>query len=293
MKRRPVGRDLGLSARMAIALGFLAATYVGLVLGFAGVLLLLPQFALYWVVVGFALVVTFVAHYETATSFLLGAVGARLLEPDERPHLHQQVERLATLAGIPPPRIAFADTESPNAFAVGLTRRHAVVVVTAGLCHRLHPEELEAVLAHEVAHLAHRDAAVMTAVAVPRRFGEVVVGRSATDLLGLVWLVVWPLGLIPLGLGTALTLTMSRYREFAADRGGALLTGAPEQLMSALQRLTDDAIAMPHGDLRAANAFCIVSTQAHPFRLFADHPPLDARLAALAEIAREMGRPVS
>ena len=143
-----------------------------------------------------------------------------------------------------------------------------------------------------MAHLANRDAAVMTAVSAPRVLGEVVVGESTTNL-GLLWIVGWPLGLIPLGIGTGLTQTVSRYREFSADRGSAILTGQPEQLMSALVKLSRSAAAIPHGDLRTANAFCIVSTHAHGFSLLSDHPPIEKRLAALAEIAREMGKPVS
>ena len=164
--------------------------------------------------------------------------------------------------------------------------------MTQGLLDRLDVKELEAVLAHEVAHLAHRDASVMTAVSAPRVLGEVMVGESSSTL-GLLWLVGWPLGLMPLGIGTGLTLTVSRYREFSADRGSAILTGTPGHLMSALVKLADHAAEIPHEDLRAANAFCIVSTEAHAFSLFSDHPPLERRLAALAGIAREMGKPVS
>ncbi|MDP9262115.1 MAG: M48 family metalloprotease, partial [Actinomycetota bacterium] len=161
-----------------------------------------------------------------------------------------------------------------------------------GLMEALTDAELEAVLAHEISHLANRDAAVMTAVSAPRLLGEVVVG-GAGEGRGLIWLVAWPLGIVPLALGTALTLMVSRYREFAADRGSALLTGAPEQLMSALEKLSGHAIEIPHADLRAANAFCIVSTETKRFALFSDHPPLEKRLAALAEIARELGKPAS
>lgn len=145
-------------------------------------------------------------------------------------------------------------------------------------------------LAHEIAHLVNRDAAVMTAVAAPRMLGQVLIGDAGGTWLGLVWLVIWPLGLPVYAIGSLLTLTVSRYREFAADRGSAILTGAPEQLMSALQKLSLHAVEIPHEDLRAANAFCIVPTEASILALFSDHPPLEKRLAALAAIVRELGK---
>jgi heat shock protein HtpX len=213
--------------------------------------------------------------------------------PIERDHgVHSMVERLAGLAGISSPRVAVAATAGPNALAVGLWQRGSTIVLTQGLLDLLDERELEAVVGHEIAHLAHRDAAVMTAVSAPRVLGEVVVGEAGSNA-GLLWLVGWPLGLIPLGIGTALTLTVSRYREFSADRGSAILTGAPEQLMNALVKLAGNAQEIPHEDLRAANAFCIVSTGAHRFSALSDHPPIEKRLAALSEIAREMGKPVS
>jgi heat shock protein HtpX len=213
--------------------------------------------------------------------------------PIERDHgVHSMVERLAGPAGISSPRVAVAATVGPNALAVGLRQRGSTIVLTQGLLDLLDERELEAVIAHEIAHLAHRDAAVMTAVSAPRVLGEVVVGEAGSSV-GVLWLVAWPLGLIPLGIGTALTLTVSRYREFSADRGSAMLTGAPEELMSALVKLAGHAADIPHEDLRAANAFCIVSTGAHRFSALSDHPPVEKRLEALSEIAREMGKPVS
>lgn len=133
----------------------------------------------------------------------------------------------------------------------------------------------------------------MTAVAAPRVLAEVMIGGAGSSLIGLVWFLIWPLGIPVYVVGTLLTLTVSRYREFAADRGSAMLTGAPAQLMSALEKLSSHATGVPHEDLRSANAFCIVPTEAALIALFSDHPRLEKRLAALAEIAREMGKPVS
>jgi heat shock protein HtpX len=223
----------------------------------------------------------------------LRSLGVDVILAHREHWLREAVERLSTLADIPVPQVAIAETAASNALAVGFRRRESTLVVTRGLLEVLEPAEVEAVVAHEVAHLAHRDAAVMTAVSAPRVLGEVVVGGAATETRGMLWMFLWPLGLLPLAIGTMLTLTVSRYREFAADRGSALLTGAPEQLMSALQKIAGHAAEIPHEDLRVANAFCIISTEAQRFTLFADHPPLEKRLAALASIAREMGRPVS
>jgi heat shock protein HtpX len=160
------------------------------------------------------------------------------------------------------------------------------------LLHRLNRRQLEAVLAHELAHVVNRDAAVMTAVSLPRTLGALLVGGPDWGIV--LWLVVWPLGLPLWAIGTLLTLTVSRYREYAADRGSAILTGEPEQLMSALQILTRSAPSIPSDDLRdlaAVEALCIVGTGGRRIELLMDHPPLEKRLAHLAEIARELGRP--
>lgn len=292
MQRREVGRDLGLSCRMAIALVLLVASYLAIVALVAFLIAYNPKYWWLWSLAGGAVAIALGNRYRGGGEAILRSLGAEF-EPTERDHdVRVTVNRLAALAGIDPPRVAVAETPGPNALAVGLRQRSSTVVVTRGLVELLDPQELEAVIAHEVSHLANRDAAVMTAVSAPRVLGEVVVGESGSTL-GMLWLVGWPLGLIPLGLGTGLTLTVSRYREFAADRGSALLTGSPAHLMSALVKLSAHAREIPHADLRTANAFCIVSTEAHVLSLLSDHPPLEKRLAALAEIAREMGTPVS
>jgi heat shock protein HtpX len=276
---------------MVLALLLLLATYAGIVAAAVGWLVSYrPHYALYWIAVGVGLSVSIAARYRSASGSLVRTVGAREATREDHADLLDAVGKLATLAGVPAPRLYVAPTDAPNAFSVGLS---TAVVVTEGLLQRLDEQEVEAVLAHEIAHIAHRDAAVMTAVAVPRALGEVIITGPAETTPGLLWLVIWPLGLLPFGVGSALTLTVSRYREYAADRGSALLTGAPEQLMSALEKVSAHTSEIPHVDLRAANAFCIVSTEAQRFALFADHPPLEKRLAALSQMARELGRPVS
>jgi heat shock protein HtpX len=278
---------------MAVALVLLALTYLGLGFGVYALYRAFPGAWPYWIVVALALVVGLVGHYRNGGRVLLASVGAKVVEPGEERELAGTLHRLAGLADIPAPRLAIADTEAANAFALGLNQREAVVVVTTGLREQLTSAELEAVLAHEIAHIANRDAAVMTVVAAPRILGEVMVGGAGSSFVGLLWFLVWPLGIPVYVVGALLTLTVSRYREFAADRGSAILTGAPQQLMSALQKLVSQASEIPHEDLRAANAFCIVPTEATLLELFSDHPPLEKRLAALAEIARQMGEAVS
>jgi heat shock protein HtpX len=275
---------------MAIALALLAATYVAIVALWVFLIKSEPAYWWVWTLAVFGIAYALAGRYRGGGAAILRSLGAETM-PVQGDDVHAMVERLAGLAGIGVPKVAIAATPAPNAMAVGLSERDSTIVVTEGLLDALDDGELEAVLAHEVAHLANRDAAVMTVVSAPRVLGEVVVGESSTNL-GLLWIVGWPLGLIPLGIGTGLTHTVSRYREFSADRGSAILTGKPEQLMSALVKLSRSVASIPHQDLRAANAFCIVSTHAHGFVLLSDHPPLEKRLAALEELAREMGKPV-
>jgi heat shock protein HtpX len=292
MQRRPLGRDVGLTARMTLALVLLAGTYVGIIVGCGFLIAYRPRYEVWWLVALVAIGTSVATRYRNGGRVVLQGLGATITAASHESALRGTVNRLAALAEVAPPEVVVAETDSMNALAVGLRRRRSTLVVTRGLLEALDGSELEAVLAHEVSHLANRDAAVMTAVSAPRTLGEVVVG-GAGEGRGLLWLVGWPLGIVPLALGTGLTLMVSRYREFAADRGSALLTGAPEQLMSALQKLSGHATEIPHEDLRAANAFCIVSTEATRFALFSDHPPLLKRLDALAEIARELGKPVA
>ena len=275
--------------RMIVALVLLASTYAGVLALCVFLVWYRPSYAWLSISAFVALSFSFAARYGNGAKALLRAIGAEVRPEAADSPVRAAVGRLAALAGIPAPDVAIAETDSLNAFAVGLRRGGSTIVVTRGLVHALTAAELEAVLAHELSHLVNRDAAVMTAVSSPRTLGEVVVS-GAGEGFGLLWLVGWPLGLVPYLIGTGLTLTVSRAREFAADRGAAVLTGNPAALMSALQKIAGHAAEIPHDDLRAANAFCIVSTEAHRFSFLSDHPPLENRLAALAEIQRELGR---
>jgi heat shock protein HtpX len=309
MKRKSYGRDLGLSLRMLLTGGLLGALYVAfaLVLFYvlnAGLGLMLV------IVIGLA-----VFQYFTSDKIALAASGARVVSREEAPELHAMVERLCALADLPKPRVAVVDTDVPNAFATGRNPKHAVVAVTRGLWQRLEPREIEGVLAHELSHVANRDVLVMTLAsffamlaALLTRFGLYAGmfgggfggggGRSNNGNNQLpVWLIIVLVSAITYALSYILIRTISRYREYAADRGSALMTGAPEYLMSALQKISSDMLRIPQRDLREVagmNAFFIVPTnwRQQVGELFMDHPPLEKRLAQLERIAREMGRPV-
>jgi heat shock protein HtpX len=307
MKRKAYGRDAGLSLRMLLTTSMLGLLYVlfALVLFYvlnAGLVLML-------VIVG---VIAFV-QYFTSDKLALRAAGAKVVERDEAPKLHDMVERLSAMADLPKPRVAVIESDVPNAFATGRNQKHAAVAVTTGLWNRLDPKEVEGVLAHELSHIANRDVLVMTvasffamlAALLTRfglysgMFGGFGGGRDNNNNSVPVWLIILVVSIVTYFLSQILILAISRYREYAADRGSALLTGAPEYLMSALQKISSGITQIPQQDLREVegmNAFFIIPTnwRSRAGELFQTHPPLEKRLAAaLGEIAREMGRPVA
>jgi heat shock protein HtpX len=234
-----------------------------------------------------------------------------VVERDQAPELHAMVERLCAMTDLPKPKIAIVDTDVPNAFATGRNPKHAAVAVTNGLWRRLEPEEIEGVLAHELTHVINRDVLVMTIAsffamlaALLTRFGLYAGmfggwggSRDNNNNSAPVWLIVLAVSIATYAISFVLIRTISRYREYAADRGSAVITGAPEHLMSALQKISSEMFRIPQRDLREVegmNAFFIIpaSVKQRSAELFMDHPPLEKRLARLAEIAREMGRPV-
>jgi heat shock protein HtpX len=264
--------------------------YAGLVAMYVAICSIGLGWALGATVVAVALIVSAIAYYTAGDGFFLRSVGLPTQAPPAG--LEARVARLAALAELPVPRLLVVHSREANAFTVGLSPRTSSVVVTAQLCQRLDHDELDAVIAHELSHIANRDAALMTVAAVPRTIGHLLIsGRGDEDLAIVLWFFIWPLGLPILGIGSLLTLAFSRTREFAADRGAAIITGQPEALMSALTKLAGPHAA-PSGDLRAVEAFCIVPASSWRFELFMDHPPLEKRLARLAEMARELGKPV-
>jgi heat shock protein HtpX len=223
----------------------------------------------------------------------------------EAPELHAMVERLCAMADLPKPRVAVIDTDMPNAFATGRSPKHAAVAVTRGLWERLEPHEVEGVIAHELSHIGNRDVLIMTLAGffamlagLLTRYSIFFGGGGRDRGNGLpVWAVVLLVSIVTYIVSYVLIRTISRYREYAADRGAALITGAPENLMSALQKIASGITSIPQRDLRevqAMNAFFIVPTnwRSSFSELFATHPPLEKRLEALARISREMGRSV-
>jgi heat shock protein HtpX len=250
-------------------------------------------------------------QYYTSDKLALAAAGAKVVGPEDAPALHEMVERLCAMADLPKPKIAIMDTPVPNAFATGRSPKHAAICVTTGLWNRLEPKEIEGVLAHELSHVANRDVLVMTLAsffamlaALLTRFGLYAGmfggfggGNRNNNNGPPVWLIVLAVSILVYAISFVLIRTLSRYREYAADRGSALITGAPEYLMSALQKISSQMTMIPNQDLREVqgmNAFFIIPAglRTATSELFMDHPPLEKRLAALSEIARQMGRPV-
>jgi heat shock protein HtpX len=305
MKRRSYGRDAGLTLRMFTTTALLGLLYVV----FAVVL-----FSVFNVGLAPMILIIFVlafVQYYTSDKLALAAAGAKVVSREEAPELHDIVERLCAMADLPKPKVAVMDTPVPNAFATGRSPKHAAVCVTTGLWQRLDQKELEGVIAHELSHIANRDVLTMTVAsffamlaAMLMRFGMYSgmfggFGNNRDNQNGLpVWMIVLFVSMAVYAISFVLIRTLSRYREYAADRGSAMITGAPEYLMSALQKISSQMTLIPQQDLRQVegmNAFFIIPARAKGAmaEMFMDHPPIEKRLAALAEIAREMGRPVA
>jgi heat shock protein HtpX len=214
------------------------------------------------------------------------AADGREVGPDEAPELHAIVERLCVVADLPKPRIVVEDEAQPNSWVVSVGRGHSRLHVTTALLNKLEPSELEAVVGHELAHIAHRDATVMTVVGGP---GAVLAGGGARMTRG----GIWPLqfgALVAYAIGKVAsfgTLALSRYREFAADSGAVALTGNPAALASALMKVSEGVVAVPTRDLRAVAArdpFHLLPVAEVKHALLATHPSLQARIARLERL---------
>jgi heat shock protein HtpX len=292
------GRDLGLSVRMGIGLLLVATMYlVALVLALATLVVVLAErdwaALLGWFFLAGGLALAGVMHWLHGDDLVLRTARARHVERAQEPGLHRLVDRVAAAADQPPPRLALIRSWAPNALAAGMTPARATIAVTTELVRRLDERELEAVIAHELAHLANRDGIVMTIVSGPAMLGSAMWnsddGRGKIAYL----ILYWPIHI----LGLMLMWTISRYREYVADRDAAAVTGAPEQLMSALQKIAG---REPRGDLRggaAVSALCIVPAQRKTrldflrrLEIFMDHPPLEKRIRKLGDLARDLGR---
>jgi heat shock protein HtpX len=294
--------DGGLTARMTLVMFLLGAIFVVLVVGVA---LLVGQTSGYGLafLVGVAGIGVAFYQWYNSDKVAMRAMRAREVSPQEAPELHGMIDRLCTMADMPKPRVGVADTRVPNAFATGRSPERSVVCVTTGILHTLTTEELEAVLAHELSHVAHRDVLVMTVASSAgiaagmlmqgSRFGMFFGGGRRDNNNGLpVWLVILVVSLMVYAISFVLLRLLSRYRELAADRAGAYLTMKPGALASALQKISSGIGQIPERDLRqvsAASALCIAPVSLKS--LTSTHPPLEQRLEQLAKIQTELGRP--
>jgi len=293
--RRSFGRDSGLQARMVLTLFLLGLVYAALI----GALFASGAGAVTILVVAAGL---FTLQLFTSDRLALAAMGAREVTPVQAPELHGIIERLCVQADLPKPRVAVVDTPMPNAFAMGRSQKAATVCATSGLLSLLSPAELEGVMAHELSHVVNRDVMVMTLASFFASIAAFIVqfgfffgggfggGEDGeSNDFGLVILV----SAVVYALSFLLLQALSRYREFAADRGSAVLTGRPSALASALLKISGTIEHIPSRDLRAAeglSAFYIVPARAKQslMNLFSDHPPLDARLAALGRLESQL-----
>lgn len=243
-------------------------------------------------------------------SMALRSMNARIVTEQQAPELHTMVERLCQLADMPKPRIAIARTDIPNAFATGRSQQRAVVCVTTGLLDRLERHEVEAVLSHELSHVAHRDVTVMTVAAAAGTLAGLLTrfgmyggfgggnnrGNSRDNNGAIVFLAMMLVSVLVYVISFLLIRVLSRYRELSADRSGAFLTGAPSSLASALTKISGDMARIPSRDLREAqgmNAFFFapaLSPRDAAVQLLSTHPSLDKRLAQLSKISAELGR---
>jgi heat shock protein HtpX len=295
--------DKGLSARMGLTMFLLGLLYVV----FVAVLFVVIKSIVFVLVLAAAILF---AQYYFSDKIALFSMGAKEVTREQAPELHELIERLCVMADMPKPRVAIANTDVPNAFATGRTPEAAVVAVTKGIMRRLEPQELEAVLAHELSHVAHRDVAVMTIASFLGLVAGLLTrvlfysgmfgGFGGDDRDGNggapVVMVVMLVSALVYVISFLLTRALSRYRELSADRSGAILTGAPSALASALTKISGDMGRIPTRDLRRAetvNALAFAPAVSKGFSLssmFDTHPSLQARLEQLAQIEAELGR---
>jgi heat shock protein HtpX len=285
-------RDIGLEARMVVTMFLLAAVY----------LLFLASLAYLQTPMGFTLI--FIGlfmglQYYYSDRLVLWSMNAKVVSEAEEPALHQTITRLCAMADLPKPKIAIVRTPMPNAFATGKGPNSAVVAVTTGLMDRLNQGELEAVLAHELSHVKNRDMTVLTIasflstaafylVRYSLYFGNFGNNRKGGNNIIIVWIIsiaVWVVSFL-------LIRVLSRYRELAADRGAAMVTGNPANLISALMKISDTMPRIPTDDLRKVegmNAFFIIpAVSGSVMNLFSTHPTMEKRIAELEKIQREM-----
>jgi heat shock protein HtpX len=285
-------RDWGLQTRMLLTMFLLGLLYVLFVVALAAA----GAGAITMVVVIGALTL---AQLFLSDKLALRAMGAKEVSPEEAPGLHAMIERLCIQADLPKPKIAVADMDVPNAFAIGRSQKSATVCATTGIMRVLSPAELEGVMAHELSHVKHRDVLIMTVASFFASVAAVIAqfsfffGGDGDDEGPPAALVVLLVSLLVYVLSFFLMLALSRYREFAADRGAAIVTGRPSALASALVRISGAMKSVPARDLREAenmNAFFIVPTSVKGAvqTLFSTHPPMEKRIQRLQQLEAQL-----
>ena len=298
---KKIGTDWGLNVRMALTLFLLACLYLAFM---AALAVFHVNFFLILIVAG----VLLVAQYYFSDQLILLSMGAKEVSEQQAPELHDMVGRLAAMTGLPKPRVAIIDTPVPNAMATGRNPKHSLVAVTTGIVQTLDNEELEAVLAHEMSHVIHRDMRVMAMASFFATVASFIVqsglwgglyggyGGDREDrdrgssfiFIFLVSVVVWAISFV-------LIRTLSRYREYSADRGSAIITGQPSKLASALVKISGRMQRIPDADLRSVEAgntlmiFPAVS-RGSISEIFSTHPSLEHRLAKLQEMEANLAR---
>jgi heat shock protein HtpX len=232
----------------------------------------------------------------------LASMGAKQVSPQEAPGLHAMIEKLCIQADIPKPRIAVADTDLPNAFACGRSQKSATVCATTGIMRRLSPSELEGVMAHELSHVKHRDVLIMTIASFFASLAAIILqfgfffGGGGGDDDNPSFFVVLIVSFAVYVLSFFLMMALSRYREFAADRGAAIVTGRPSALSSALVKISSAVQQLPQRDLREAerlermNAFFIVPVRVKSAlqAVFSTHPPMEKRIERLQQLEAQL-----
>jgi heat shock protein HtpX len=292
-RRTSFGRDTGLQARMLLTIFLLGLVYVV----FVGVLFAAGAGAGIIVVVA---VVLLLLQLFASDKIALATMGVKEVSADQEPELHGIVERLCVQANLPKPKVCVMETSMPNAFAMGRSRRSTVVCATRGILDLLSPPELEGVMAHELTHVINRDVMVMTVASFFATLASLILqfafffggGYGNREEENDIFIVVI-VSMAVYAISFLLLRALSRYREFAADRGSAVLTGRPSALASALIKISGTMERVPAQDLRAAegmSAFFIVParTKKSLMNLFSDHPPLEKRLAALERLESQL-----
>lgn len=308
---RRIPPDHGLNARMFLTGLFMVILYAA----FVGILFAFLKSIILIVIIAGGLLF---CQFWFSDKIALFGMGGHVVTPEQEPELHAVVDRLCALADMKKPRVAVAEVDMPNAFATGRSPNNAVVCATRGIMRRLDEPELEAVLAHELSHVAHRDVAVMTIASFlgmlaglttrfmlyAGLFGGFGGGRGSGNnnsgsQVALIEITVILVSAIVYAISYMLTMALSRYRELAADRSGAILIGRPSLLASALIKVTGDMGRIPTRDLRAAehfNAFYFtpaIASGTSLSTLFSTHPPLQKRLDQLARLEAEMAGPTA